>query len=151
MTYIMKYLIVCICMFTTSIIMAEEPNEKQHVVSAVAPIFPSDCYLTGTSGKIKLRLTVNAEGDVIDTLTLETSAPFLIEDSINAVRQWRFSTAPGKSDSQKFVVTFYFRIMPDQTPKDELTVIYRLPFELEIRGRAKTSIREEMPAATHDQ
>jgi hypothetical protein len=125
---------------------AEDRANCGDVIAAIAPVFAHDSYLTGSSGKIQIEAEVSSGGDVTGTRLLESSGPNLRKDSENAARQWKFSPA---SNSRKCTITFYYRIMPDQTPEEELTSVFHYPLEFEVRSKAKPPILETFPAATH--
>jgi hypothetical protein len=129
--------------------LAEERIDCGHVIAAVTPIYSYYSYLTGSSGKIQIAAEVNSEGDVIGTKVLDTSHPYLRKDSENAARQWKFSPQPGQPNPRQCIITFYYRIMSDQTPEEELTSVYHYPLEIEVRSKAKARIHEELPAANH--
>jgi protein TonB len=65
----------------------------------VAPDYPKAALAEGLSGKVRLRLTVNAEGKVAQAVVLQATPPGVFDAAaIAAVRKWRFKPL-GRDDS----------------------------------------------------
>jgi protein TonB len=65
----------------------------------VAPDYPKAALAEGLSGKVRLRLTVNAEGKVAQAVVLQATPPDVFDAAaIAAVRKWRFKPL-GRDDS----------------------------------------------------
>ncbi|MDQ3259737.1 MAG: energy transducer TonB, partial [Pseudomonadota bacterium] len=91
----------------------EEPKVEQKEVTAppkqvrnakplrkVAATYPRSALKNGTTGKVKVRLTVGDGGDVIDVEILESSPPGVFDDAVTkAVKQYRF-----EADGSKYFV-----------------------------------------------
>jgi periplasmic protein TonB len=60
-------------------------------IRKVAAAYPRTALKDGTMGKVKARLTVGVNGDVIDVEILESSPPSVFDDAVTkAVKQYKF-------------------------------------------------------------
>ena len=75
------------------------PPPKPVRTRYVAPDYPKAALAEGLSGKVRLRLTVNAEGKVAQAVVLQSTPPDVFDAAaIAAVRKWRFKPL-GRNDS----------------------------------------------------
>ncbi|HET7203314.1 MAG TPA: energy transducer TonB [Steroidobacteraceae bacterium] len=98
---------------------AEAPPPPKPVRTRyVAPEYPKAALAQGLDGKVRLRLTVNAEGKVADAVVVQANPPEVFDAAaIAAVRKWRFKSL-GRPDSgieATALVDVVFQ--PEQAPK----------------------------------
>jgi protein TonB len=75
------------------------PPPKPVRTRYVAPDYPKAALAEGLSGKVRLRLTVNAEGKVAQAVVLQSTPPDVFDAAaIAAARKWRFKPL-GRDDS----------------------------------------------------
>ena len=65
------------------------PAEIQPV-TRVRPVYPLEAKKAGIQGNVKLRVTINKDGSVMDIQVLSGN-PQLVKAALEAVRQWRYS------------------------------------------------------------
>ncbi|MBN1566868.1 MAG: energy transducer TonB [Acidobacteria bacterium] len=123
------------------------------VVTAVAPVYPRLARLTRTSGKLRVEVYVDKYGAVTNATAIkgepDSYVPFR-EVSERTARRWVFSASSADTVQRKYVITFNYRIMPNETPEDELMPIYHYPFEIEVRNTAANPHKFEDPPVYHD-
>jgi len=66
------------------------------VLSTVEPAYPELARLLGIDGVVRLAVTVDSVGRVIDVETLQGD-PLLLDAAREAARRWRFSVGAGES------------------------------------------------------
>lgn len=123
------------------------------VVTAVAPIYPRLARLTKTSGKMSIEVSVDKFGTVISATATkgEPNSYVSFRDvSERTARWWMFVASSEGADERKYVIAFIYRLMPDDTPDDELMPIYHYPFEMEVRNTAANPHRFEDPPVYHE-
>jgi TonB family protein len=81
-----------LCVFALSLHAAEERAVK----SRVAPVYPEIAKRMKIGGAVKLEVTVDAEGKVVDVKPISGSR-VLSEAAEEAVRKWRFVPGPSQS------------------------------------------------------
>lgn len=74
---------------------AQEPSEtsQRKVRSKVTPQYPPLAREMNVTGKVKIETTISADGRVLSTKVIGGS-PLLISAALDALRKWRFETAP---------------------------------------------------------
>lgn len=87
-----------------------EEEVKAKPVSPTQPAYTAEGQAAGVEGKVKVRITVDAEGKVTDVQLVEGLGHGLDESAIATVRTWRFNPATkcGKSVSSSFTVNVRF-------------------------------------------
>ena len=70
--------------------------EERAVKSRVAPVYPEIAKRMKVSGAVKLEVTVDAEGKVIDVKELSGNHTLSVAAE-EAVRKWKFAPGPGVS------------------------------------------------------
>jgi len=70
--------------------------EERAVKSKVAPVYPEIAKRMKIGGVVKLEVTVDAEGKVIDVKAMSGNR-VLSEAAEDAVRKWKFVPGPGQS------------------------------------------------------
>jgi TonB family protein len=74
-------------------VFAGRAAEQRAVKSRVAPIYPEIAKRMRISGDVKLEVTVDADGKVIDAKPVSGNG-MLSAAAQDAVRKWRFASAP---------------------------------------------------------
>ena len=106
-----------------------QESTPMKVEAATAPIYPQLAILSATGGDVVVQVKINAEGDVTSAKVVD-GHKLLREASLNAARQWRFSSGEAGREAQ---LTFSFRVMPKNTSQIELTPIFKPPYRVEVR------------------
>ena len=75
-------------------------------VTRVRPVYPVEAKKAGIQGLVKLRVTINKDGSVMDIQTL-SGPPQLVKAAVDAVQQWRY--APSE-DVRVTIVTINFTL-----------------------------------------
>jgi periplasmic protein TonB len=66
---------------------------KRKVKSKVLPTYPPLARQMGITGKVKVEVTISAEGKVTGSKIVGGS-PVLVDAAIDALKKWRFEPAP---------------------------------------------------------
>lgn len=134
-------------------LLAEEIQECEQIVTAIAPAYPRLARLTRTSGEIRVRVDVDASGTVINANAIKEDINAYVsfkDSSEKAALRWKFAAESRKSMQRHCMIKFNFKIMPDETPEDELISIYRNLCEIEVRNTAANPHKFEDPLLYHD-
>lgn len=81
-------------------------DQKPRPVYQVPPKYPAALKRQGISGVVKIELTVDASGKVINPTVIETPDPAFNSPALEAIKQWRFE--PGTRGGSK--VSFKLRV-----------------------------------------
>ena len=79
----------------------------------VAPVYPRAALEDNVSGEVRVRITVDAEGKVTDTVILESTPAGVFDDAaLAAVRRWRFKPAEvdGRPVESSSIQSLLFRL-----------------------------------------
>ena len=114
-------------------------------LEAVAPIYPMLAVYSDTSGAVTIKATINKVGAVISATTIEGHV-FLKSSALDAAKKWRFE--PG-NEKRTVNLVFVFRIMPKETPAENLATRFQAPWQVEVRRVIPESPVNIDPA--HDQ
>jgi len=68
-------------------------DQGPRVLSNPFPEFPRSWQLAGVEGKVTLRITIDANGNVADPQVVGTARPDLAALCLSSVMQWRFKPA----------------------------------------------------------
>lgn len=109
--------------------MAAITVEQPSVLIAVTPVFPATAVATNTSGTVLIEVEMNAAGEVTSTRSV-SGHPLLRKSAENAARRWRFTSTANARTRQ---LTFAFRLLPKDTPPEELTSVFTPPYQVEVR------------------
>lgn len=101
------------------------------VLSAVAPIYPPLALTANVSGEVDVMVTVDNAGKVTDAKFLAGNQ-LLHKAAIEAAKRWKFQ---GVNRETKVQLTFVFRMMPKQTPPEDMTPVFMPPYKLEVKGK----------------
>lgn len=99
------------------------------VIAAIAPTYPGIALAMPKGGDVTVEVSVAPDGGVGTARVVSGPAP-LRHPAVEAARLWRF--AP-ENAGQRITLTFSFRIMPKDTPAEELTPSFKPPYEVEVR------------------
>jgi TonB family protein len=66
---------------------------KRKVKTRVVPAYPPLARQLNITGKVKIEATISADGKVTSTKVVGGS-PVLVDSAIDALKKWRFETAP---------------------------------------------------------
>ena len=86
---------------------AQQVNEegKRKVKSKTNPVLSDVARRMGISGKVKIELTIAADGHVKSARALG-GHPLLVQPCLEAVKEWKYETAPEESTQ---IVEFDFK------------------------------------------
>jgi TonB family protein len=104
-------------------------NGSPRVVAAIAPTYPGIALAMPKGGDVTVEVSVGS-GGIVNDARVVTGAPPLRHPAVEAARLWRF--APGDAE-QRITLTFSFKIMPKNTSAEELTPVFKPPYEVEVR------------------
>jgi TonB family protein len=79
---------------------------KRKVKTKVAPAYPELAKRMNVSGKVKIEVIITPDGRVKSTRALG-GHPLLVQSCIDAVKEWKFASAPEESTQ---VVEFEFSV-----------------------------------------
>lgn len=86
---------------------AQEPEVVRKITKRIPPVYPPLAQQSRLSGTVKMLLVVSPEGGVKSLRTMGGN-PVLITAAEQAVKQWKFVTAP-KETTETVAVTFGLR------------------------------------------
>lgn len=121
----------------------ERNGEQPMTMSAVAPSYPVLAVASNTSGEVAVRVKVDREGLVTSARAIEGHV-LLRAEAAKVARRWCFrplANAPERTASLRFV----FRIVPRETSDDELTAVFTLPNQVEVRHRPFQEVVDSDP------
>jgi TonB family protein len=111
-------------------------TEQPEVMMAVAPIFPPAAVASNTSGKVVIEVQVDATGAVSMAKIVDGDALFRAGKIYETTaRRWRFAVAKDGASLRTARITFVFKIMPKDTPPDDLTSVFIPPYQVEVRHK----------------
>ena len=99
------------------------------VLAAVAPVHPPIAVFANVAGDVSVEAVIGSAGKVSSTKVLNGSK-LLIHAGIDAAKRWRFQAG---SSERRTVLNSIFRILPKDTPAEELSTIFTPPFSVEVR------------------
>ena len=128
-------------------LVAKEPREdRPPVVQAVAPAYPPIAATAGAAGTVVIEVQVKADGAVSSARVLD-GIGVLAAAASNSARRWIFASSDAAS-TRVVRLTFVFKIMPRNTPADELLPIFMPPYRVEVRAtvpEARDSVNRDPP------
>jgi TonB family protein len=89
-----------------------EPDVKAKPLERVQPLYTDEARAAGIEGPVKVELTVNELGDVIEVRVIQGLGHGLDQAAMTAFKRWKFSPAMknGKPIRTKFVITSRFQL-----------------------------------------
>jgi protein TonB len=91
-------------------IYVKEPPRVLHEVNS-ADIYPPDAYKMGIEGRVVLKVSINASGDVVQVRVISKAGNGFDEAARNALRQFKFSparTSDGQAVDYSLTYTYVF-------------------------------------------
>lgn len=110
---------------------AEKTIEPPLAAVAVAPGYPLLALHTGTSGEVKVRVTVDADGTVISADVI-SGHQLLRQSCREAAMQWKFASLESGAARRETELTFVFLIAPKGTTTAKLTTVFKQPNRIEM-------------------
>jgi TonB family protein len=133
MDYYVKAAMVLVLVFAVRVSTSgQEPKQQDlpTVTTAVAPNFPLIALHSHTSGEIVIEVKINSEGSVTSAETVSGSQ-VLVGSGRHIAKRWKF--APTKDKSIRTArLTFVYRLVPRDTPADELLPVFKPPYRVEV-------------------
>jgi len=127
---------------------AKVPREDQPlVVQAVAPAYPPIAATAGAAGTVVIEVRLKADGSV-SSARVVNGIGVLAAAATNSARRWTFVGTDEQNNPRVVRLMFVFRIMPRDTPKDELLPIFMPPYKVEVRAtvpKAVDSVNRDSP------
>jgi TonB family protein len=142
---IIKGLIASLLLLTLGI--AHEKNEGQEIIIAVAPTYPLGANMARVGGMVEVEIVVNDVGNVISTNGVDKkSSDYIVfgAASERAALKWKFIKT-SNNINRKYTLSFYYKIMPPNTPNEDITTIYRSPYSIEVRCGTHENIKLDHP------
>jgi len=119
------------CLLTAAQRAEETTMELPSALVAVAPGYPPLALTSATSGEVKVKIGVNAEGAV--TRAQIISGPQLLREGCQeAAMQWKFVPIVSGKQAREVELTFAFLIAPKGTATAKLTTVFKQPNRIEI-------------------
>lgn len=106
------------------------------VTVAVAPAFPPAALALPKGDDAVIEVTISPKGDVESARPLQGSR-LLYAASLAAAKKWHFQAAERPS---KALLTFAFRLLPQDAPPEDATVMFMPPYRVEIRKKMPAPI-----------
>lgn len=127
---------------------AQDHISNKEVVQAIAPIYPALACFGKLNGSVKLEVTINPDGAVIDTKGVDGESIIYKRFgpvSEYAAKRWKFVSATNGMKERKYIITFVFHMMKHDATLEDITTIYRAPFEMEVRCRMREPFKFDAP------
>jgi TonB family protein len=87
-------------MFSSRLVLAQQPEAHRKVLTRVAPRYPELARRMNLEGSVKLRVTVAANGSV-KSMQAVGGSPLLLKAAQDAIYGWKW--APSSQESQELV------------------------------------------------
>jgi TonB family protein len=100
------------------------------VTVAVAPNYFLTALHSHASGEVVIEVRINSEGSVTSTEAVSGNA-ILAAGSRQVARRWKFAPAADKG-IRTARLTFVYRLVPRDTPINELVAVFKPPYRVEI-------------------
>lgn len=92
---------------------------KRQPIHKVNPIYPPLAKMAKIEGIVRLRITVEKNGEVSD-VKVESGHPLLAKAALDAVSQWKYAPEPNAVES---TVTVNFTLAKEATDEEKLTAL----------------------------
>jgi TonB family protein len=102
------------------------------LAKAFFPTYPPIAKAALITGDIRVRVTIDGNGDVTRTEIL-SGHKLLNDASVAAARQWKFEPQLNTSEKRYVNITFRYTLMPRCSDKGNHTPVFHSPFTAEIR------------------
>ncbi len=101
------------------------------VTTVVAPnYFPSALH-SHASGEAIVAVKIASDGSVTSTEAVSGNS-VLVAGSMQIARRWKFAPTKDKNRIRTARLTFVYRLVPRDTPVDELLPIFKPPYRVEV-------------------
>src|SRR5882672_3336805 len=117
----------------------QQASQQPAVVQAVASSYPRIAVTAGASGTVIVEVQVDARGTVTSVHTVGRTT-VLAKAAENSAKRWIFGTTDESNNTRVVRLTFLFKIMPHDTPSDELSPIFMPPYGIEVRATVPEGI-----------
>lgn len=101
------------------------------VALGIAPVYPPIAVTTNTSGDVEVDVAVDEAGNVTKA-ELVAGHPLLRRAAIEAARRWKFKATDKGTEVR---LTFSFRIVPKETPEEEMTAAFAPPYRVQVKSK----------------
>ncbi|HJP94929.1 MAG TPA: energy transducer TonB [Pyrinomonadaceae bacterium] len=111
----------------------QEPkaDDLPAVTTAVAPNYFPTALHSHASGEVVVAVKIASDGSVTSSEAISGSA-VLAAGSMQVARRWKFATMKDKNQIRSARLTFVYRLVPRDTPSDQLLPIFKPPYRVEI-------------------
>lgn len=113
------------------------PATAPRVTRAVAPAYPDIALEARSEFAVTIEVAINQSGDVADAKAVEASGPpkvYRKEWYEQLARQWQFAGSDLAS-VRTARIKFTFRLMPKETPPEQLCTVFLPPYDVEVRAK----------------
>lgn len=119
---------------TTSTSYSLKERAEPTVVRAVAPVFSNyQAAVPAANRHVVIRVRIDNPGNVKSAENV--SGIDVNGQAKQAALRWKFSSTDRDNSERVANLTFVFQNMPEETSEEELTPIFKPPFEIEVRRR----------------
>ena len=133
---------------SSAVVLSRNQNESRKlqipIISAVAPRYPVLAVASNTSGEVAVRVKVAPDGHVRSASAIQGHR-LLRSEAEKAARRWQFASLASRSE-RTTSLRFMFRILPEETPEEELTAVFTMPNRIEVRHRPFQEVVDSDPA-----
>ncbi len=106
-------------------------SNQPAVIVAVAPNYFPTALHSHASGEVTITVTISANGSVLSTEGVSGN-PVLVAGSMQIAKRWKFSATEDKNSVRTACLTFVYRLVPRDSPVDELLPVFKPPYRVEI-------------------
>lgn len=122
-------LIFCVMLSIKASAQSEKPSGPQ-VIQASSALYPDVAAAARASGNVVIEAKVDSRGTVTSVRTVE-GIRLLGAAAEKSARRWIFTPEDVKTRTVR--LSFTFKLMPDDTPADELLPLFMPPCSIEVR------------------
>lgn len=109
----------------------ETSEDLPNVVVAVAPSYFPLALASHTSGEVIIEVKINSLGAVTSADAISGNA-VLVGGSRQVARRWKFASISDEKRIRTARITFVYRLVPKDTPIDDLFPVFKPPYRVEI-------------------
>jgi TonB family protein len=111
--------------------LSQGSSQQPAVLRAVAPVYPVVAASARVSATVTVEVQIDVEGKVTSSHVVE-GHKLLDKAAENAARRWVFAASKDEV-ARSAHLTFTFILMPEGTLADELSPVFVLPYQIEVR------------------
>jgi TonB family protein len=135
----MKHYVKAICLivltlaFSNSILgmRTKSLDDQPVVVEAAVPSYSLRALASNAAGEVIVEVRIDSRGLVKSVRTVSGQA-ILAADSKRTARRWKFAPQTDKATVRIVQLTFVYRLVPRDTPFDQLLPVFKLPYRVEV-------------------